>query len=447
MRIRGSEVGRLVAVIVSAGLIVAAALALAACGDSDGSPSPSPTGAGTSPAPGASPVTLWPGQTEQPAGLADMQGDGSSDLLLGSAALPAPGWVREGTRLSYYSATADIPSAYERFILDENGAWVGQTSGKRYRREELYAAAGHGVTQVDVLSVGETVTALKVGSWLYSSYTGPLLPIGSAASICPVAGGDWYIHPAALAEIPDQLGDELQILRMPYTIEGVTYDAVRVQQVSDRATFARVYDLADGKLLATFNAVASKDGRSTVFAHALFIGVRQMDLPWLGQDLPGWLTGATTVTYAGAKSYEAILAGSVLTADVSVRMTMDDVAPAYYTYVQDSTAYVPGFPSQSSRLELIGGIGEPAGLALPPAALASLRAGQTIDSDPVTGITTEVLEAGTGSGRDVVVIRLSNQAYTADSVYDVGSGALLRFSETKRAAETNEYLELTLQGE
>ncbi|MGF3495982.1 MAG: hypothetical protein ACQXXK_08910, partial [Methanothrix sp.] len=100
-----------------------------------------------------------------------------SGLIPGLPNLPAPDWVREGARLSYYSATASIPSAYERFIPDEEGDWVGVNSGKRYRREELFGAAGHGVTQVDVLSVDTRAAVLKVNAWLYSSYTGPLVPI------------------------------------------------------------------------------------------------------------------------------------------------------------------------------------------------------------------------------------------------------------------------------
>lgn len=44
-----------------------------------------------------------------------------SSVISGLKNLPAPDWVQEGTRMSYYSATADLPSANEKFILDEVG--------------------------------------------------------------------------------------------------------------------------------------------------------------------------------------------------------------------------------------------------------------------------------------------------------------------------------------
>ena len=366
-----------------------------------------------------------------------------SGLIPGLQNFPAPNWVREGTRMSYYSATAMVNTANEKFILDEEGDWIGVTTGKKYRREELFGAAGHGVTQVDVIAVDETVAALKVNSWLYSSFTGPLMPIKQAPAVGLPAGGDWYIHPDALSNLADQRGGGVTVLRMPYTIGTVTYDAIRIQQEDESSTFAHIYDLQDGKLLATFNSVGSADGLSTAFAYALFIGVRQMDLPWMGRDLPDWVAAGTVLRYEGTKTYEAILAGTVMPASVSLEMRIDDAARRYYTYTQSGSIYVPGFPTQYGQESLIGGIGEPTGIVLPPAALAALQTGKIIDTDPVTGITAEVIDVGSDdSGRDIAVIRLENQVYSAEMTYDVGTGTMLSFVEAKLGAETNEYADL-----
>ena len=368
-----------------------------------------------------------------------------SGLIPGLQNLPAPDWVREGTRISYYSATADVNTANEKFILDEEGDWVGQTTGKRYRREELFGAAGHGVTQVDVLSIDDRVAALKVNSWLYSGFTGPLMPIKQAPAIGLAAGGDWYIHPEALASMTERRGGGVTIIRMPYTIGTVTYNAIRIQQESETATFARVYDLEDGKLLATFNAVSSAGGLSTVFAQGIFIGVRQMDLPWLGHDLPAWVKAGTVLRFEGTKTYEAIRAGTVMPSGVSLEMRIDDAAKRYYTYTQSGSMYVPGFPTQYGQDKLAGGIGEPGGLAMPPAALASLRAGQIIDEDPVTGIIARVVDlTRDDAGRETVVIGLENQVYSAELAYDLGTGSMVSFLETKLGAESNEYADLRL---
>lgn len=369
-----------------------------------------------------------------------------SGLIPGLPNLPAPDWVREGARLSYYSATASIPSAYERFIPDEEGDWVGVNSGKRYRREELFGAAGHGVTQVDVLSVDTRAAVLKVNAWLYSSYTGPLVPIRHAASIGLPGGGDWYIHPAALANLNDRRGGGVTVLRMPYKIGTMTYNAIRIQQEDERSSFVHIYDLSDGKLLAAFSSVSSADGKITTLAEAILIGVRQMNLPWLDQDLPSWVRAGTLLRYEGTKSYEAIRAGTSMSASVSIEVRIDDVTRRCYTYTQSVSMYVPGFPAQYSQEKLAGGIGEPGGLAIPSASLASLRQGQVIDSDPVTGITTVVADVTKDdAGRDTVVIVSSNDAYSAELTYDVSRGLLVNFVETKRGEEYNEYLHIKLK--
>ena len=368
-----------------------------------------------------------------------------TSVIPGLQGLPAPDWVREGTRMSYYSATADVPLANEKFIFDEEGDWVGQTTGKKYRREEIFGAAGHGVTQVDVLYVDQRTSALKINSWLYSSFTGPLVPIKQAYAIGLAAGGDWYIHPNALANLADRHGGGVIVLRMPYTIEGVTYDAVRIQQESETATFAHIYDLQDGKLLATFNSVASADKMSTVFAYAIFQGVRQMDLPWLGMDLPDWVRTAKVLRYEGTKTYEAIRAGVVMPGSVVIEMRINDATKKYYTYTQSVSFYVPGFPLQYGQETLAGGIGEPGGLGLPIAALARLQNGQIIDIDPITGITTKVVDVDQDySGLNLVVIQSANQAYSAQMTYDVSTGTMVSFNEIKRGAESNEYADMKL---
>lgn len=372
-------------------------------------------------------------------------GQDFSAVIPGLKQLQNPDWVKEGTRMSYYSATADVPEGYEKFILDEEGDWVGVLSGKHYKREEIFGAAGHGVTQVDVLSVEGGVAALKINSWLYSSFTGPLVPIKQGAYIGLAAGGDWYISPKALANLQERRSGGVTILRMPYTIDGVTYNAIRIQQESDTASFAHIYDLQDGKLLATFNSVASADKKSTVFAYATLLGVRQMDLPWLGQDLPGWIKEGTVMRFDGTKAFEAKLASYSFPTAVSLDMSITGVGRRYYTYTQTASMVASGFPAQYGHEEQVGGIGQPGGLALPPDALAALQLGQVIDIDDVTGITVEVKDVcQDANGRNIVVLLASNQIYSAKVTYDRDTGMMIGFSETKLGTDTNEYTELKL---
>jgi hypothetical protein len=374
---------------------------------------------------------------------AEVGGQDFSSVIPVLKQLPAPDWVKEGTRMSYYSATANIPSVNEKFILDEEGDWVGQTTGKRYRREEVFGAAGHGVTQVDVLSVEGGLAALKINSWLYSSYTGPLVPINQGAYIGLAAGGDWYINPAALANLQERRGGGVAILKMPYTVNGVTYNAIRIQQESDKSSFAHIYDLQDGKLLATYNSATSAEG--TIFAYATFLGVRQMDLPWLGQNLPQWLQKGTVLQYDGTKSYEAKLARYAFPTAVSLEMRITDIGQRYYSYSQTGSMSASGFPSQYGQESHIGGIGQPGGLVLPPAALATLQKGQVIDTDPVTGITVLVKDIGQdAAGRNIAILMAANQAYSAEATYDLDTGATIALSDSTLGADANEYTDLKL---
>lgn len=206
------------------------------------------------------------------------------------------------------------------------------------------------------------------------------------------------------------------------------------------------YILSDGKLLATFSSVTSADQKVTTLSEAILIGLRQMNLPWLDQDLPSWVRAGALLRYEGTKSYEAIRAGTAMPASVSVEVRIDDATRRYYTYTQSASMHVAGFPAQYSQEKLAGGTGEPAGLALPPPSLATLQPGQVIDSDPVTGITTRVADVTRDdTGRDIAVMVSGNDAYSAEYTYDVSRGLLVSFAETKQGEEYNEYLHINLK--
>jgi hypothetical protein len=240
--------------------------------------------------------------------------------------------------------------------------------------------------------------------------------------------------------MPEQNGPNLEILRMPYTIGQKTYNALAIQMISDSATRAYIYDLQDGKLLAYFSAVANEPTKSTLFAESFFLNVRQMDLPWLGQDLPSWVQAGKILSYEGTVTVEST-AASPFIENIAVKTTIDSATSSYYTYKESGTLYSPGFLPQSYQSSLMGGIGEPAGLAvpitpqtaglaLPTTALASLRPGQVIDSDPVTGITTKVIDVT----NNVATIGLANQVYSAQLSYDIASGTMVGYTATMLSA-------------
>jgi hypothetical protein len=375
--------------------------------------------------------------------LPDASGQDLTTVIPDLNQLPAPDWVKEGTRMSYYSAAAMSPMHYGKFVPDEEGNWVDQT-GNRYSWNDIYGAAGHGITQVDVLSVGPKIAAMKVTPWQYSVFNGPLIPLDPSMSIGLPAGGDWYINPQALANLREQHSDSLTILRMPYTLDGVTFNAIRIQQITDTSSYGRIYDLESGKLLASFGSAMSKDKYSTtMFTEAKLMGVRQMNLPWLGQDLPSWVQQGVTMQYDGTMTAYAIRAGYKYPVPMSLEASINAAGKKSYTYTRTTAISPNGFPGQQSQLSLAGGIGELGGLVVPPAALALNQPGQIIDKDEITGVTTTVKEV-TLDANGSVTIQAANQGYYAEATYDMDNGAMVSYASSKSGGESKEDISLKL---
>ena len=135
--------------------------------------------------------------------------------------MPAPTWVAQGSRLTYYASAASVANSYHRYVEDEEGNWVDPTTGDHYRREVIETAAGHGYTQVDVVALNDSIAALSIRAFglsdlaLDSSVT--TLTWGGAVGI-PGAGSDYWLHPDVLAQIDEVVTDDLKIVRMPYSI-------------------------------------------------------------------------------------------------------------------------------------------------------------------------------------------------------------------------------------
>lgn len=101
--------------------------------------------------------------------------------------------------------------------------------------------------------------------------------------------------------------------------------------------------------------------------------------------------------------------------------------PNWVRYRQTTVqATPPGISPISVENVRITGSGQFGGLWIPPQGLRQLRPGQTLDVDPITGMTTSVAQVGrTPQGLEAVTISESNQGQRVDSVYDRASGALV----------------------
>lgn len=128
-----------------------------------------------------------------------------------------PDWVTAGTRLSWYGAAASVQSSTYTYVEDPAGDWEDPATGKRYRRteaDEMPTAAGHGVSQTDVLAIEGDSVILSTSLWSIDLETGQL-------SLVPLWGGRYpggavdgaWARPDLLVQVPSGGTLELQVLR------------------------------------------------------------------------------------------------------------------------------------------------------------------------------------------------------------------------------------------
>ncbi|HSA00035.1 MAG TPA: hypothetical protein P5055_04780 [Candidatus Paceibacterota bacterium] len=347
------------------------------------------------------------------AGSIEIQALDVGDVLPVIRTLPAAVSITEGMRLTYHSTVATVPeSAFSN--------WDILSDPDDYTRP-----SGQGYTQVDVVGITDQASALRVQAWQFYNYTGPVVPLfGSDACLVGYAGGgDWYVHPAALATIESMTGPGLTILRMPHQVGDRVFDAIRIQSEDDKSRLVTAYDLETGYLI--FKSSALKGEKGITLTRLAFVGVRTLQFPWFGGSLPGWVTPGRKLRYDGYSTTTVIGSNPLvlpLTADVEILNPSDN----WFLYQQTTTqGSLPGLPPTVDHRTLISGIHQLGGLCLPSAALKNLIEGQRIDFDETTGAMSEVLRVGTGAnGRTSVTMKMTvGTVAWSEASYDVITGA------------------------
>jgi hypothetical protein len=354
---------------------------------------------------------------------------------------PAPAWVQQGTRLTYYAAAASVPGSYHQYVEDEKGEWIDPTTGQRYRQEDVQSAAGHGYNEVNVSALNGGVAALSIRAYGLSGMarTSPVTTLtwGGAVGL-PGAGSDYWLHPDVLAQVDEVITPSLKVLRMPYVIEGREYASIWMQSIGDRGNYTWVYDLESGALLHTASSttgpplvgpVAVGEGRegSTFLTHSTLVNIRRPALPWAEGAAPPWIGSINQIDYQGSFSVDVpgsptIVLGCGLT--VERRSSGTD----WVRYLLARTMWSDVAPPVTEYAERVDGSALVGGIWIPPSGLAQLSAGQELDRDPVTQAVVSVTAVEpTGSGF-TVTIRESGPGEVSDLVYDGENGLLVASS-------------------
>lgn len=331
-----------------------------------------------------------------------------SDVLPILKTVPAPGAIVEGVRLSYYGSAGDLPK-------EDANKWDPAADTWTYAT----APSGHGYTQVDVLGLSQGFAGLSVQAWIYSNWTGPLVPVrgGQRGLVCHAGGGDWWIHPLALAQLPETRSDELTVVRVVQTLDGVAHPAVRIQRTLPESRQAAVYDLATGLLLFKNAAVAT--GNTTYVSQMFYKGSRRIPQAGDNPPLPLWLKPGLQFQYQGRYTART-WGGTPFTLPLDARIEILTVSDRWFLYRQTTTlASLGGLPPTVEQSDLVGG----GTLYLAPSRLASLTPGTVLDTDPVTGATLKVA----AHGGSVTLVAEAGEASVTELTYDPGVGWMTAF--------------------
>ena len=321
---------------------------------------------------------------------------------------PAPAAIRAGTRLSYYGSVGDLPA-------DGVSQWDETADSWNYAT----APSAHGYTQIDVVGVSQGRAALAVQAWLYSNWTGPLIPVrgGQSGRVGYAGGGDWWIHPQVLAQVQEIRTDELAVVRVTQVLDGLSHAALRIQQTSPGSRHASVYDLETGLLLFKNAAVAT--GKSTWVNQIFYKGTRQLPFHGQSRPLPLWLRSSVQLTYRGTYTAQ-VQGGWPFSLPLSAGIVIQEVDATWFLYRQTTTlASLDGMPPTVETATLVGG----GTLYVDPMVLQALVPGTILDTDPVTQARLEVV----GGGPDVTLLASAGGQSVTEFTYDAEVGVMTRF--------------------
>jgi hypothetical protein len=329
-----------------------------------------------------------------------------------TARLPVPSWLKLGARVTYR-----IESATINRDPDEKGS-----TGAGYAQYDLVA-----------LDAGTAVASMKL--WIDSS-DGGVRPSSVSPSLGVPGAGAYWLNPQVLEDAEKVATDKMIVARMPTTIGGKTYQAVRFQYQDDGAEYVWMFDASTGLLLFYRHAIGTEDDPSRQLASSTFVRRRQIQLPWQAGGMPAWVKKGARLTYEGG--YSALIPGSPATVlPYSVRVQVKSAGAAWCAYQLADALSGRGNPA----VERISGSAQIFdGLWLSPKAIQALRSKRgVLDRDPVTGAQIAVSRAEDGA----TVLTESGDGYATVLAYG-SDGALVASSQDSQVGIATTRIELKL---
>jgi hypothetical protein len=336
-----------------------------------------------------------------------------------------PDWLKPGVRISYRMGTMNTPGP---------AAFPSEISGNQNN-----ATAGY--YQIDIVSV-EPNEVVCVSTGYNEQNIGNPEPFLTQREVEAPGISQYWLHPSALQKA-EKLAEheEMLVMRMPYTIDGKTYQAVRIEY-TDKATKSKkqwLYDTETGMLLRYYHNIQTVSREYNQMTDFVFAGVRNIALPKQNATRPAWVKPGITLQFSG--TYSSIAYGSgTYRVPYSLVSVVESVGNVWSK--EKVTAYMNGQPqNQVSALSAIGHVG---GAWLAPGVLATMKSGMMLDTDNVTGTRTVVTSAGAVTGgQTVVTIQQQGGAWSNTYSYDARTG-VLTYSKSIRPIGMSARMELEL---
>ncbi len=345
-----------------------------------------------------------------------------------------PNWVRPGLRLTYYLSTGSLSVSVNGLVLDEEGR-IFDRYGNSYSTERR-GHSSHGLIQVTVAGTAAGVTPLAQAFYLFNGNdTTPVHNTNLDTLAEAESGGDFWMHPSKQAQMIQQhpwagrpQPGRVMARSTSWRVDGQSYAATAIISLGESGKTFWVYDQASGRLLYLSRLTRTppdiRDPSQTLqdsvsYATFLrFVGVRQMNLPWMDTPLPAWTQQLQALSYQGQTTLQFSGAGPGGQAQTQELMVARRGADWLLFQTRSQMQYLPG----GSAAKTVSGVGIPAPLIIPPAALGRLRPGQVIDSDPHTRYSVRV----GGADAQSVTLQMEGPRQSKTFVYDRAQGALVR---------------------
>lgn len=326
----------------------------------------------------------------------------------------APPWVSAGPRISYHVGTARLTAPGEP---DQPGA-----SGMGFIQHDIVA-----VTDDSVLVETRILTQPGLNAPpILEKVTGQVLDRGT--------GGGLWQNPQWLAGQARQAPADRNIMAGPVEINDQRYDAVRLINGDD----SQVFDLDSGLLLSgnTRNyRPARQQGPARTperedLGFTRLAGFRRLELPWADGRMPAWARRVRRLEYQGQMVTR--VPGSpalALPCELSYEITDrgDNWLLARQTLRQPNPSGAPDVTETVTRVTGPACVG---GLWIDPDELGNLRAGQTLDTDPVAQSRLTVERVFDFGGIPAVEIAETGRQFQMAYAYSRDDGVLLGFSYT-----------------